>query len=126
MFSKEVYVNRRRTLLGKMGETAAEGKRGIAVFIGNAEAPAQYKDNCYKWRQDSSWLYFWGLDEPMYAAVLDLDSGAETIFADDQEIDDIVWSGPLPSVKTLAAQVGVSGSAPYRELDNVVSKAFAQ
>ena len=126
MFSKEVYVNRRRTLLGKMGETAAEGKRGIAVFIGNAEAPAQYKDNCYKWRQDSSWLYFWGLDEPMYAAVLDLDSGAETIFADDQEIDDIVWSGPLPSVKTLAAQVGVSGSAPYRELDNVVSKAFEQ
>ncbi|MBQ6087448.1 MAG: aminopeptidase P family protein [Bacteroidales bacterium] len=126
MFDKKVYAGRRNTLLDKMGRTAAEGKRGIAIFIGNAESPAQYKDNCYKWRQDSSWLYFWGLDEPLYAAILDLDSGKETIFADDQEIDDIVWSGPLPSVKELAASVGVTSTAPYRSFDSAVLKAFAQ
>ena len=53
MFEKEVYVNRRRTLLAKL---AACGEKGIVLFVGNAEAPAQYKDNCYTWRQDSSWL----------------------------------------------------------------------
>ena len=84
MFAKEVYVRRRKTLLEKMREA---GQSGIILFVGNAEAPAQYKDNCYKWRQDSSWLYYFGLDEPLMAAILDIDSGAETLFADDVEID---------------------------------------
>ena len=87
MFQKEVYVRRRQTLLAKMREA---GESGIILFIGNAEAPAQYKDNCYKWRQDSSWLYYWGQDKPLYAAILDIDSGTETIFADDVDIDDII------------------------------------
>ena len=68
MFEKEVYVNRRRTLLAKL---AACGEKGIVLLVGNAEAPAQYKDNCYKWRQDSSWLYYFGLDDPMYGAILE-------------------------------------------------------
>ena len=66
MFAKEVYVRRRATLLQKM---QAAGAKGIILLVGNAEAPAQYKDNCYKWRQDSSWLYFMGLDEPLMAAI---------------------------------------------------------
>jgi hypothetical protein len=77
MFAKEVYVRRRQTLLAKMKEA---GQSGLVLFIGNAEAPAQYKDNCYKWRQDSSWLYFLGLDEPLMAAVLSIDSGEEILF----------------------------------------------
>ena len=91
MFDKSVYVIRRKTLLAKMANSAAEGKRGIALFIGNAEAPAQYKDNCYKFRQDSTWLYLFGIDQPLYAAVIDLDNGEETIFADDVAIGDIIW-----------------------------------
>ena len=71
MFPKEVYVQRRERLLQKMQEA---GQHGLVLFVGNAEAPAQYKDNCYKWRQDSSWLYFFGLDEPLMAAILDIDS----------------------------------------------------
>lgn len=98
MFAKEIYIARRRTLLEKMAQTAPQGKRGIALFVGNVEAAAQYKDNAYKFRQDSSWLYFFGLDEPRYAAILDLDSGEETVFADDVEIGDIIWMGPQPSV----------------------------
>jgi len=75
MFAKDVYVRRRKTLLQKMRQAGADG---IILLVGNAEAPAQYKDNCYKWRQDSTWLYYMGLDDPMYAAVLDIDSGKET------------------------------------------------
>ena len=83
MFAKEVYIARRATLVGKMGENVPQGSRGIALFIGNAEAPAQYWDNAYKFRQDSSWLYYFGLDIPCYAAVIDLDTAEETVFADD-------------------------------------------
>lgn len=123
MFAKEVYIRRRQTLLAKMKE---KGAKGIALFVGNVEAPAQYRDNCYKFRQDSSWLYFFGIDEPCYAAVIDLESGEETIFANDYDIDDIIWTGPMPSVSSIAAGVGISKSATYQALDEVVSKAAAQ
>ena len=120
MFQKEVYVRRRQTLLKKMRDA---GESGIILFIGNAEAPAQYKDNCYKWRQDSSWLYFWGLDAPLYAAIIDIDGGTETIFADDVDIDDIIWMGPQPTIASLAEGVGVANTAPYGALGNAVALA---
>ena len=109
-----------------MADSAAEGKRGIALFIGNTEAPAQYKDNCYKFRQDSTWLYFFGIDQPLYAAIIDLDNGNETIFANDVEIGDIIWMGPQPSVASVAASVGVEKSAPYTDLNAAVAKVLAE
>ena len=121
MFAKNVYVRRRKTLLQKMRQAGADG---IILFVGNAEAPAQYKDNCYKWRQDSTWLYYMGLDDPMYAAVLDIDSGKETIYADDVEIGDIIWMGPQPTVASKAALVGVADSAPYAKVDKDVKAAL--
>lgn len=126
MFSKEVYARRRQTLVAKMADSAAEGKRGIALFIGNTEAPAQYKDNCYKFRQDSTWLYFFGIDQPLYAAIIDLDNGNETVFANDVEIGDIIWMGPQPSVASVAASVGVKKSAPYTDLNAAVAKVLAE
>ena len=126
MFAKEVYIARRATLVGKMGENVPQGSRGIALFIGNAEAPAQYWDNAYKFRQDSSWLYYFGLDIPCYAAVIDLDTAEETVFADDVEIGDIIWMGPQPSVASLAAGVGVLHTASSGELGNVVARAISQ
>lgn len=126
MFSKEVYARRRQTLVAKMADSAAEDKRGIALFIGNTEAPAQYKDNCYKFRQDSTWLYFFGIDQPLYAAIIDLDNGNETIFANDVEIGDIIWMGPQPSVASVAASVGVEKSAPYTDLNAAVAKVLAE
>ena len=122
MFAKEVYVRRRATLLRKMQEA---GEKGLILFVGNAEAPAQYKDNCYKWRQDSSWLYFMGLDEPLMAALLDIDAGTETLFADDVDIDDIIWMGPQPSVRSKADAVGVAETRPYGALEAAVAKALA-
>ncbi len=125
MFEKSVYIARRRTLVEKMAQTAPEGKRGIALFVGNAEAAAQYKDNAYKFRQDSSWLYYFGLDDPRCAAVIDLDTGEEQIFADDVEIGDIIWMGPQASVASKAAEVGVGKTASYGTLNVVVTKALA-
>ena len=122
MFAKEVYVRRRTTLLQKMQEA---GEKGLILFVGNADAPAQYKDNCYKWRQDSSWLYFMGLDEPLMGALLDIDTGTETLFADDVDIDDIIWMGPQPSVRSKADAVGVAGTQPYGALEQAVAAALA-
>ena len=119
MFSKDIYLKRRRILKEKLS-----GESGIVVFLGNVEAPAQYGDNCYKWRQNSTWLYYYGIDEPRFAAVMDLDGGDETIFADDFDVDDIIWTGPMPSVASQAASVGVVKSAPYAKLDWVVSEAI--
>ena len=121
MFAKEVYIRRRAALMAKMKEA---GERGVILFVGNVEAPAQYKDNAYKFRQDSSWLYYFGLDEPRYAAVLDIDSGSECIFADDVDIDDIIWMGPQPSVASLAGSVGVGHVQPYGALDQVIKGAI--
>ena len=119
MFSKETYTSRRAQL-----KALLKDEKGIAIFLGNVEAPAQYKDNCYKFRQDSTWLYYFGLDEPRFAAVIDLEDGSETIYADDFSIDDIIWTGPQPSVAEQAARVGVSHSEPYAKLDWAVSQAI--
>jgi len=112
MFAKEIYVRRRSVLREKM---ASRGAKGIAIFVGNNDAPMNYRDNSYKFRQDSSWLYFWGIDEPLFAAVMDLENGTETIYADDCDIDDIIWNGPTPSVSDRAALTGVSASKPYSQ-----------
>ena len=125
MFSKEIYKSRRRELMRRISASLPEGNRGIILFVGNVEAPAQYKDNCYKWRQDSSWLYYFGIDDPRYGAVIDLDEDRTVIYADDVEIGDIIWMGPQPSVQSKAEAVGVAESAPYGTMDKTVAAALA-
>lgn len=119
MFNKEIYVSRRKALLKKM-----KGEKGIAIFIGNAESAAQYRDNCYKFRQDSNFLYFFGIDEPLFAASIDLESGEETIYADDFSIDDIIWMGPMQSVASQAEEVGITRTQGYSKLSWTVSEAL--
>ena len=114
------YLSRRNRL-----RELLSSEKGIVVFVGNVESAAQYRDNGYKWRQDSNWLYFFGIDEPRFAAVLDLESGSETVYADDFGIDDIIWMGPMPSVASLAAGAGVSASAPYDGFGAAVRAALA-
>ena len=111
MFGKEVYIARRKALLERLA-----GQKGVALFIGNVDAPAQYKDNSYKWRQDSSWLYLFGIDEPRLAATIDLETGEETLYGDDYTLDDIIWMGPVPTVRELADGVGIARTAPYGAL----------
>ena len=95
MFETSVYKNRRARLKEKV-------KSGLVLILGNGEAPANYTDNTYKFRQDSSFLYFFGLNQPGFAGVIDIDSGDEYIFGNDVDMDDIIWMGPQPSVKDMA------------------------
>lgn len=119
MFSKETYIDRRRRLREQMG-------KGIALFLGNQEAPMNYPGNTYHFRQDSSFLYFFGIDHPGFAAIIDLDEGKDIIFGTDVDLDDIIWMGPQPLVKDQAAQVGVSHTLPYAELSAVLADAMAK
>lgn len=106
MFDTHIYVNRRKRLNDIMiGEYNCGG---IAVFLGNIESPQNYRGNDYKFRQESSFLYYWGLDEPGLAAILDLDNHEEYLFGNDVDIDDIVWMGPQPSMVEKAASIAVA------------------
>lgn len=120
MFSKEIYIGRRAELLSRMAERQA---KGIAIFLGNADAPQNYRGNDYKFRQESCFLYYWGVDEPMFAAVLDLESGQSCLYGDDVDIDDIIWMGPQPSVASRASRIGAGQSKPYAAFDQDVMAA---
>lgn len=119
MFEASVYKNRRARLMEKVSH-------GLVLILGNGEAPANYKDNTYKFRQDSSFLYFFGLNLPGFAGVLDIDSGKEYIFGNDVDMDDIIWMGPQPSVKYMAAQVGIENTAPFAKLADCLKEAVSQ
>ncbi|MCF0173099.1 MAG: aminopeptidase P family protein [Bacteroidales bacterium] len=119
MFSKQIYTNRRANLL-----KSVDG--GILLFVGNGESGANYSGNDYKFRQDSSFLYFFGLDKPDLAAVIDIESGEEIIFGNDIDLDDIIWMGPQPSIAEQAAEVGVSRTAPLSALADYIKSALAK
>ena len=125
MFESNVYVNRRRALLSQMASRTSDASRGIAVFLGNVDAPTNYRGNDYKFRQDSNFLYFWGVDEPWFAAILDLDSGAECLYGNDVDIDDIIWMGPQPTVASKGDAIGCASTAPLAEFDKAVAAAVA-
>lgn len=116
LFNSSVYSSRRQVLLQNMGT-------GLIVLMGNEESSMNYKDNTYPFRQDSTFLYYFGLDVAGLAAVLDAESGEIIIFGNELSIDDIVWTGPLPSVKEMAAAVGVSDTAPYNDIAARIRKA---
>ena len=122
MFESKVYVNRRQALLTRMQE---QGANGIAIFLGNADAPTNYRGNDYKFRQDSNFLYFWGIDEPWFAAVLDLDNGSECLYGNDVDIDDIIWMGPQPTVASKGEAIGCGSTLPLAEFDNAVAAAVS-
>jgi Xaa-Pro aminopeptidase len=119
MFEKEVYINRRNRLKSMIG-------KGIAVFTGNVESPVNYPDNTYHWRQDSDFLYFFGLDLPGLTAVIDFESGEEIIFGNDFDVDDIVWMGPQPAVTALAERAGIKKSYPSANVEDYVNKALKE
>ena len=119
MFGKTVYENRRKRLTSQMDS-------GLILFVGNQDSPMNYTDNTYLFRQDSSFLYFFGLDYQGLAAVLDIDSGEEILFGNDVDIDDIIWMGPQMSMAEKAASAGVERALPFRDLAGIVARAIRQ
>lgn len=118
MFEKEVYIRRRQRLKSIMNN-------GIALFIGNVESPMNYPDNTYHWRQDSDFLYFFGVDLPGLAGLIDFNSGDEIVFGNDFDVDDIVWMGPQPSVAELASGAGIRLTHTMAKLADVMHEAMA-
>ncbi len=118
MFSKETYTNRRNELKQLVGN-------GIIVLFGNNESPNNYPNNAYyPFRQDSSFLYYFGQQRDGLVGVIDVDNNSETLIGDDIDIEDIVWYGSVDSVADLAAQVGVSNSAPMSALRTICNEAM--
>ena len=119
MFPVETYIERRTRLQAKLSS-------GLLLFLGNDESPMNYAANTFHFRQDSTFLYFFAVDQPGYAAIIDLDEGKTVVFADDLTIDDVVWTGVLPTVAELAAQGGVTETLPATALDAYVQGAAAK
>jgi Xaa-Pro aminopeptidase len=119
MFDASVYVARRATLQQQF-------KHGLLLFIGNNDSPMNYAANTYHFRQDASFLYYWGIDDPELAAVIDVDAGTQTVYGDDFTIDDIVWRGPQPTIAERAARAGVTRTATRDDLGKAVGEAIRQ
>ncbi|WP_443701935.1 aminopeptidase P family protein [Prevotella sp.] len=118
MFSKETYVNR-RTELKKLI------KSGVIILFGNNESPANFPANgYYPFRQDSSFLYYFGLQRDGLVGVIDIDNDMETLVGDDIDIDDIVWYGSVNSVSNMAEACGVKNSAPMKQLQVICNNAL--
>jgi len=119
MFKKEIYIERRNRLKSKM-------KTGLVLFLGNLESAFNYPDNTYHFRQDSTFLYFFGIDAPNMAGLIDLESGKEYLFGNDYTIDDIIWMGKQPKIKDLAAEIGIEHTEPIDHLGNFLRNANNQ
>ena len=120
MFDKQTYVNRRARLRSLVND-------GIIIIFGNNESPCNYPSNgYYPFRQDSSFLYYFGLNRDGLVGVIDIDNNSETVFGNDIDIEDIVWYGSVDSVHDLAAPVGVEHTAPMRALKNTCNEALRQ
>lgn len=114
MFDSATYQRRRQALRNKV-------QNGIILILGNNEAPANYPDNTYKFRQDSSFLYFFGHSHPGYAGVIDIEAGEDYFFGNDVDMDDIIWMGPT-QCERVGCTSRYSESFPFPQLKEVVGK----
>lgn len=118
-FSLQTYKRRRDQLKQDVGQ-------GMLLFLGNGEVGINYADNTYPFRQDSSFLYFFGISQPGLAAIIDIDEGREVVFGNELTIDDIVWTGAVPTVGELSREVGVGETMPLTSLKACLDKAKAK
>lgn len=114
-FDKSIYIARRKVLKERLGS-------GQILLFGNQETGINFKDNWYHFRQDSTLLYYTGIDIANVHVLLDLDTGDETLFGHELTIDDVVWTGPLPSLGDLARRAGMNKTASLNKLKNAVQK----
>ncbi|MFT4023515.1 MAG: Xaa-Pro aminopeptidase, partial [Flavihumibacter sp.] len=109
LFPRATYTERRRQLAALVPDS-------LILLMGNEETGMNYHGNVYPFRQDSSFLYYFGLDTPGLAALIDTAKGESVIFGTELSMDDIIWTGPLPGIKEMAAMVGVEKTADYSSL----------
>lgn len=118
MFAEKIYIQRRQTLRSKIGS-------GLILIPGNMLSPNNYPNNAYYFRQDSSFLYYFGLNTPALVGVIDADSGEEALYGDDFTVEDVIWTGPQPSLREQGASVGIVRTFPLAELKECLTRAIS-
>ena len=118
MFTADIYSARRAELRRRIG-------KGIILLPGNVESPFNYPNNTFHFRQDSTFMYFFGHSVPALAGVIDVESGEETLYGDDFSVEDIIWMGPQPTIRDFADEVGVAQSKPMAKLQEDVRRAIS-
>ena len=116
LFNKQTYVQRRTTLKEQVGS-------GIILLLGNNDSPANYPSNTYRFRQDSSFLYYFGQHRDGLAGIIDIDNNREFLVGNDIDIEDIVWFGSVDSVADMAAQSGVANTLTMAQMADFLSQA---
>lgn len=119
MFDKQTYIARRKALHAKLSG-------GLVLLPGNDESPANYPGNTFRFRQDSTFLYFFGLNRPGCSGLLDLDSGEDVLFGDDRPSKTLSGRGPQPSLAELAGEVGVEKTQSAAHLQKRIEAAVAK
>ncbi len=118
MFSKQVYTERRNKLRSKVSS-------GVILILGNQDAAFNYPANPYHFRQDSSFSYFFGLNHPKLAGIIDIEENKDHIFGNDVDMDDIIWMGPQESIKDQASLVGIENTKPMNKLNEFLKVAIS-
>lgn len=116
MFSKDTCIARRAKLKQTVGS-------GLLLFLGNDESGMNYADNTYHFRQDSTFLYFFGLPYAGLSAIIDIDNDREIIFGDELTIDAIVWMGTQPTLKEKSEAAGIKEVRPFKEIEAYLKSA---
>ncbi|PKB14958.1 aminopeptidase P family protein [Flavobacterium sp. 5] len=119
MFSKETYIQRRQVLKKAIGS-------GLILFPGNEEVGMNYRDNIYHFRQDSSFLYYSGIDNPNLFLLIDVDANIEILFGNDLTIEQTVWTGPQESLAISAEKSGITSVQPLSFVEAILKTALQQ
>lgn len=117
MFGKNTYLERRKVLIERV-------HKGLILLFGNEESPMNYTDNTYHFRQDSTFLYYFGIQRPGLVAVIDIDDDQEYIFGQEYSIEDQVWRGPQSSIAELAENCGITNIQSPDNLTGLIHKAL--
>jgi Xaa-Pro aminopeptidase len=117
MFNKEIYIERRLALRKKI-------RSGLILILGNTESPMNYPKNTYRFRQDSNFLYFFGIDHANMVGVIDIEDGKDCLYGNDFDLDDVIWMGPQPTINELGQKVGVLCTHPLKELASTLHRAI--
>ncbi|MBQ9253810.1 MAG: aminopeptidase P N-terminal domain-containing protein [Bacteroidales bacterium] len=115
MFSKDTYIKRRQQL-------CKDVEKGLILVVGNSDVAFNYQANQYTFRQDSTFRYFFGYDIQGLIGVIDVESGEEYLFGEEVDMNDIIWTGPIPSLSERATEIGVKNTGNIKDLRNLIDK----
>ena len=120
MFDTATYIRRRNELKKLV-------KEGIIILFGNNESPANFPNNgYYPFRQDSSFLYYFGLQRDGLVGIIDIDNDKDILVGNDIDIEDIVWYGSVASMTEMMQRCGAQETLPMKALKTICNEALSK